>query len=105
MLREVEGVRWAKHVAIMRTYKMHTKFWLENIDMMPERGSSRAKEMAVTRLRHTKHHVSAATVTLIIMGISLETVFSVPLSPTMTSPSCRVIARKDVCCAFSLEAT
>jgi hypothetical protein len=74
---------------------MHTKFWLKNVDMLPERRNSGAREMAISRLRHSKHHYIAAKVTSVTMEIQLGiviSVLSVQFEPTFMSPKCRVIA-------------
>jgi hypothetical protein len=62
--------------------------------MTLERRNNGAREMAVTRLQRSKHHVSVATVTRVIMRIPLGMVFFVRFAPTVMSSNCRVTARR-----------
>jgi hypothetical protein len=61
----------------MERREIHTNLWLENIGMALERRNSGAREMAVTRLRHDKHHFSVSTVTRLTMEIQLGIVIFV----------------------------
>jgi hypothetical protein len=79
----------------MERREMHTNLWLENINMAPERRNSGAREIAVTMLRHGKHHFSVITVTRVAIEIQLGiviSVLSVKFEPIVMSPNCRVTA-------------
>jgi hypothetical protein len=46
-------------------------YMTQYFDMTPERQNSGARKIAVTRLRHSKHHVSVTTVMRVAMKIPL----------------------------------
>jgi hypothetical protein len=75
--------------------------------MTPGRRYSGAREMTVIWLRHSKHHVSIATVTKVTMKVQLGTVISVlsvRFAPTVMLSNCRVTTRRGVFRAFRPKA-
>jgi hypothetical protein len=70
-------------------------------DVTAEKRNSGAREMAVIRLRYSKHHVRVATDMRVTMEIPMGTVSSVlslPFVATVTSSNCILTARRGIFC-------